>query len=187
MLTNKERQVMDEILRKGSNFNCEKLDIAKSWAERANGPVEDPEHFWAFPDVKCYGCGMAKQEARGVFGSLVKKGLIDIDDLDGCEWLIIREENWKNIRKEYGMREASLAEVSATRDHAWFLSYFAGAVLWIEVAVEHGMDEKAIADKGTEEWLGRRFNEDFWPPFTVAEWKEFVGAVLENERRRAQG
>lgn len=93
-LTEKEEMVIRAIIAE-SNFNCNKLDITKSWEEqRLEG-----EMFWAFADVKDYGCGMGKQETRGVFGSLVKKGCMDVCDDDSCTWITIDEKQFNRIRE----------------------------------------------------------------------------------------
>lgn len=94
-LTEKEEMVLRAIIAK-SNFNFNKLDITKSWEEQR---LEDPDNFWAFADVKDYGCGMDKQATRGVFGSLVKKGCMSISDNDGCTWIGIDEEEFGRIRE----------------------------------------------------------------------------------------
>lgn len=94
-LTEKEEMVIRSIMEE-SNFNFNSLDITKSWEEQS---LEDPDNFWAFADVKDYGCGMGKQETRGVFGSLVKKGCMDVCDDDSCTWITIDEEQFNRIRE----------------------------------------------------------------------------------------
>lgn len=98
MLTEKEKMVMDEIMR-GSNFNGCKIDLSKEWGEQS---LECGE-YWAFADVRDYGCGMEKQAVRGIFGSLDKKGMIDIweDDEDRTVWIHIAEKHFNKIREEY--------------------------------------------------------------------------------------
>ncbi len=97
-LTEKEEKVLRVIIAK-SNFNCNSLDVSKSWEEQR---LEDPEAFWAFADVKDYGCGMNKAQTRAIFGSLQKKGLIMVAKDDGCTWIVIREENFNSIKKVLG-------------------------------------------------------------------------------------
>lgn len=97
-LTEKEEKVLRAIIAE-SNFNCNTLDISKSWNEQV---LEDPEIFWAFADVKSYGCGMDKAQTRAIFGSLQKKGFIMVTKDDGCTWLTINEEQFNNIRKVLG-------------------------------------------------------------------------------------
>lgn len=94
-VTEKEEMVLREIL-SGSNFNGDVVDITKSWEEQR---FEDPHAFWAFADVKDYGCGMGKQAVRGVFGSLMKKGLIDMMDDEDVEWIIINKKCFDKIRE----------------------------------------------------------------------------------------
>ena len=53
-MTDKEKMVMDKILEKGSNFNFNKLDLTKTWEQNAEH-LEGGE-FYAFPDVRDYGC-----------------------------------------------------------------------------------------------------------------------------------
>lgn len=99
-ITEKEEKVLRTIIAE-SNFNCNSLDVSKSWEEQS---LEDPDAFWAFADVKDYGCGMTKGQTRGIFGSLSKKNLIELVE-DESEygkpftWIIIREENFNNIKK----------------------------------------------------------------------------------------
>lgn len=100
-MTDKEKMVMDKIIEKGSNFNFNRIDLSKPWDEQSF----EGEKFWAFADVRDYGCGMSKQAVRGIFGSLHKKGLIEIweDDDDRTNWIIIDEDNFEAIKKEYGI------------------------------------------------------------------------------------
>lgn len=97
MLTEKEKMVMDGIL-KESNFNMCGIDLSKNWDEQS---LECGE-YWAFADVRDYGCGMEKQAVRGIFGSLSKKGLISICEDEDIDWIHITEKQFNNIRKEYG-------------------------------------------------------------------------------------
>ena len=97
-LTEKEEKVLREIIAE-SNFNFCSLDITKSWEEQR---LEDPDKFWAFADVKDYGCGMDKAQTRAIFGSLQKKGLITVSKDDGCTWITINEKQFNNIRKVLG-------------------------------------------------------------------------------------
>lgn len=93
-LTEKEMMVLKAIMA-DSNFNSDSLDITKTWEEQH---IEG-ENYYAFPDTKDYGCGMPTPVVKGVFGSLVKKGMIDIlPDV----WLIISEWNFNNIKKALG-------------------------------------------------------------------------------------
>lgn len=99
-ITEKEEKVLRAIISE-SNFNCCKLDLTKSWEEQR---LEDPDAFWAFADVKDYGCGMTKGQTRGIFGSLSKKNLIELSEDEGGDgkpftWIIIREDNFNNIKK----------------------------------------------------------------------------------------
>ena len=91
-LTEKEEMVLKAII-KESNFDSTRLDITKSWEEQS---VRD--YFWAFADTKDYGCGMNKQTVRGIFGSLVKKGLISLSDDDDVTWIVIGKEEFENIK-----------------------------------------------------------------------------------------
>ena len=91
-LTEKEEMVLKAII-KESNFDSTRLDITKSWEEQR---VRD--YFWAFADTKDYGCGMSKQTVRGIFGSLVKKGLISLSDDDDITWIVIGKEEFENIK-----------------------------------------------------------------------------------------
>ncbi len=93
--TEKESMVIKAII-SHSNFNSSSLDLSLSWDEQR---LEDCDHYWCFADVKDYGCGMSKQETRGVFGSLSKKNCIQIVD-DEDVWIAIDENNF-NIIKEY--------------------------------------------------------------------------------------
>lgn len=97
-LTEKEKMVLKSIMAE-SNFNMCEIDITKSWNEQKL----ESDTFWAFADVKDYGCGMNKAQVRGIFGSLVKKGLINIyDEDDGffkVYWLTINEENFNKIKE----------------------------------------------------------------------------------------
>lgn len=99
-ITEKEEKVLRAII-SDSNFNCCELDLTKGWEEQN---LEDPDAFWAFADVKDYGCGMTKGQTRGIFGSLSKKNLIELAEDEGGDgkpftWIIIREENFNNIKK----------------------------------------------------------------------------------------
>lgn len=93
-LTEKEENVLKAIIAE-SNFNFNKLDLSKSWEEQR---LEDEDHFWAFADVNDYGCGLSKKACAGVFGSLAKKHLIELNDDDGTNWIIISEEHFNNIK-----------------------------------------------------------------------------------------
>lgn len=103
-VSEKEEKVLRSII-SGSNFNADKIDITKSWEEQS---LEDPDNFWAFADVKDYGCGMTKGQTRGVFGSLSKKNLIGLMEDEGgwgqppVTWIVINEENFNNIKKVLG-------------------------------------------------------------------------------------
>lgn len=99
-ITEKEEKVLRAIISE-SNFNCNSLDVSKSWEEQS---LEDSDAFWAFADVKDYGCGMTKGQTRGIFGSLSKKNLIELAEDEGGDgksftWIVIREENFNNIKK----------------------------------------------------------------------------------------
>ena len=94
-LTEKEKMVLAAIISE-SDFNFNHLDITKEWEEQN---LENGESYWCFASVKDYGCGMEKQAARGVFGSLHKKGLIDFDDSYGTDWIVIYEENFRRIKE----------------------------------------------------------------------------------------
>ena len=96
-LTIKEKMVMDKIL-KSSNFNGCEIDLDKRWEEQNLEGCT----YWAFADVRDYGCGMAKQAVRGIFGSLVKKGLIQMCDDEDVDWIAIDEADFRNILKAYG-------------------------------------------------------------------------------------
>lgn len=98
-MTDKEKMVMDKILEKGSNFNFNKLDLGKTWEQ--NAEHLEGGKFYAFPDVRDYGCGMEKQVVRGVFGALSKKGMVEIWDEEGIDWLMIGQREFNNIVKEY--------------------------------------------------------------------------------------
>lgn len=100
-LTEKEEMVLRSIMEE-SNFNCDSVDIMKSWNEQR---LENREEYWAFADVKDYGCGMEKQQVRAIFGSLQRKGLITLTFEKGefgmasVTWLTIDEEQFNRIRE----------------------------------------------------------------------------------------
>lgn len=100
-VSEKEEKVLREII-KESNFNLCKIDLTKSWKEQSF----EGDYFEAIADVKDYGCGLSKGAARGVFGSLSKKGLIKLYECDDSEakftWIIIDEEQFNNIKKVLG-------------------------------------------------------------------------------------
>lgn len=101
-VSEKEEKVLRAIIAE-SNFNMCKVDLSKSWDEQ----VFESEYFEAFADTKDYGCGLSKGAARGVFGSLSKKGLIDLAEGEGGDgkpftWIIIREEEFNKIKKVLG-------------------------------------------------------------------------------------
>lgn len=101
-VSEKEEKVLRAIIAE-SNFNCNTIDLTKSWDEQ----VFESGYFEAFADTKDYGCGLSKGVARGVFGSLSKKGLIDLAEGEGGDgksftWIIIREEEFNKIKKVLG-------------------------------------------------------------------------------------
>lgn len=101
-VSEKEEKVLRAIIAE-SNFNCNTIDLTKSWDEQ----VFESGYFEAFADTKDYGCGLSKGAARGVFGSLSKKGLIDLAEGEGGDgkpftWIIIREEEFNKIKKVLG-------------------------------------------------------------------------------------
>ena len=101
-VSEKEEKVLRAIIAE-SNFNMCKVDLSKSWDEQ----VFESDYFEAFADTKDYGCGLSKGAARGVFGSLSKKGLIDLAEGEGGDgksftWIIIREEEFNKIKKVLG-------------------------------------------------------------------------------------
>lgn len=96
-LTEKEEMVLKAIIAE-SNFNCCSLDLSKSWEE------QNLENFtfWAFADVKDYGCGMSKTQTRAIFGSLSKKHMICLSEDGPDTWIIIEEDEFNNIKKVLG-------------------------------------------------------------------------------------
>lgn len=101
-VSEKEEKVLRAIIAE-SNFNCNTIDLTKSWDEQ----VLESGYYEAFADTKDYGCGLSKGAARGVFGSLSKKGLIDLAEGEGGDgkpftWIIIREEEFNKIKKVLG-------------------------------------------------------------------------------------
>lgn len=101
-VSEKEEKVLRAIIAE-SNFNMCKVDLSKSWDEQ----VFESDYFEAFADTKDYGCGLSKGAARGVFGSLSKKGLIELAEGEGGDgkpftWIIIREEEFNKIKKVLG-------------------------------------------------------------------------------------
>lgn len=101
-ITEKEEKVLRAIIAE-SNFNFNTVDLTKNWDEQ----VFESGHYEAFADTKDYGCGLSKEAARGVFGSLLKKGLISLaEDEDGngrpLTWIIIDEEEFNKIKKVLG-------------------------------------------------------------------------------------
>lgn len=95
--TEKEEMVIKAIMAE-SNFNFDKIDVTKSWNEQRFESCV----YYAFADVKDYGCGMSKQQTRAIFGSLVKKGCIWISKDEDVEWITIGEEEFNNIREYLG-------------------------------------------------------------------------------------
>ena len=101
-VSDKEEKVLRAIIAE-SNFNMCKVDLTKSWDEQ----VFENDYFEAFADTKDYGCGLSKGAARGVFGSLSKKGLIELAEGEGGDgkpftWIIIKEEEFNKIKKVLG-------------------------------------------------------------------------------------
>ena len=101
-VSEKEEKVLRAIIAE-SNFNCNTIDLTKSWDEQ----VFESGYFEAFADTKDYGCGLSKGAARGVFGSLSKKGLIELAEGEGGDgkpftWIIIKEEEFDKIKKVLG-------------------------------------------------------------------------------------
>ena len=101
-VSEKEEKVLRAIIAE-SNFNMCKVDLTKSWDEQ----VFENDYFEAFADTKDYGCGLSKGAARGVFGSLSKKGLIELAEGEGGDgkpftWIIIKEEEFNKIKKVLG-------------------------------------------------------------------------------------
>lgn len=101
-VSEKEEKVLRAIIAE-SNFNMCKVDLSKSWDEQ----VFESDYFEAFADTKDYGCGLSKGAARGVFGSLSKKGLIELAEGEGGDgkpftWIIIKEEEFNKIKKVLG-------------------------------------------------------------------------------------
>lgn len=96
-LTANETMVLTKIMER-SNFNCDTIDLTKDWKHQS---LEDPEQYWGFADTKDFGCGLSKQAARAIFGSLSKKGLINVwkEDDANFSWLTIDEECFNNIKK----------------------------------------------------------------------------------------
>ena len=93
-LTEKENMVLRAIISSGSNFNGDRLDLAKSWEEQE---LESSHAFHAFADCRDYGCGLDNQACRGIFGSLVKKDLIKIC-FDEVYWLLIGKKEFDRIK-----------------------------------------------------------------------------------------
>lgn len=104
MFTEKEKQVIEAIMEE-SNFNCDSIDINKSWAENSE-TFENDCSFLAIADSD-YSCGMTVPQMRAIFGSLSKKGCISIqeDESNGRQfnWIVIYEDNFANIKKEMGL------------------------------------------------------------------------------------
>ena len=104
MFTEKEKQVIEAIMAE-SNFNCDSIDINKSWAENSE-TFESGGSFFAIADSD-YRCGMTVPQMRAIFSSLSKKGCITIqaDECNGrpFNWIVIYEDNFANIKKEMGL------------------------------------------------------------------------------------
>lgn len=101
-VSEKEEKVLRAIIAE-SNFNCNTIDLTKSWDEQ----VLESGYYEAFADTRDYGCGLSKGAARGVFGSLSKKGLIELAEGEGGDgksftWIIIKEEEFNKIKKVLG-------------------------------------------------------------------------------------
>lgn len=101
-VSEKEEKVLRAIIAE-SNFNCNTIDFTKSWDEQ----VLESGYYEAFADTRDYGCGLSKGAARGVFGSLSKKGLIELAEGEGGDgkpftWIIIKEEEFNKIKKVLG-------------------------------------------------------------------------------------
>ena len=101
-VSEKEEKVLRAIIAE-SNFNMCKVDLTKSWDEQ----VFESGYYEAFADTRDYGCGLSKGAARGVFGSLSKKGLIELAEGEGGDgkpftWIIIKEEEFNKIKKVLG-------------------------------------------------------------------------------------
>ena len=101
-VSEKEEKVLRAIIAE-SNFNMCNIDLSKSWDEQ----VLESGYYEAFADTRDYGCGLSKGAARGVFGSLSKKGLIELAEGEGGDgkpftWIIIKEEEFNKIKKVLG-------------------------------------------------------------------------------------
>lgn len=106
-LTEKEEKLMRYWMEGGSDWNCDKFDITKSWEEN---------HFegemWAdIVYLERYNklLGTNNAGSRGVLGSLQKKGLINLTYDDGGEnavtWIFINEKEFNNIKSVFASKE----------------------------------------------------------------------------------
>lgn len=100
-LTEKEEMVLRKIC-DSSLFNSDRVDLTKSIEDQN---WEDRCSYYSFAETKPYGCGLSHQATRAVFGSLKKKGLIDIWNEEGdfsypeVTWLTIGRKEFGNIQK----------------------------------------------------------------------------------------
>lgn len=104
MITDKEREFLEMTVFQPSNFNFDELDFTKSWTEQR---LEDGLTWWSFGEASDYNWKGSKKVWSGLCSSLEKKGLIStMEDDNGFEsfiWLAINEDQFNNIKKEFGL------------------------------------------------------------------------------------
>ena len=111
-LTEKEAKLLKYWMEGGSDWNCDKFDITKSWKDN---------HFegddWAdIVNLETYNkiLGTNNAGSRGVLGSLQKKGLIQLQ-YDDCgenpvTWIFIKEKEFNNIKSIFGEEKKIVIE-----------------------------------------------------------------------------
>lgn len=104
MITAKEREFLEMTVFQPSNFNFDELDFTKSWGEQR---LEDDLAWWSFGEASDYNWKGSKKVWSGLCSSLEKKRLIStMEDDNGFEsftWLVINEDQFNNIKKEFGL------------------------------------------------------------------------------------
>lgn len=99
-LTEKEQKLLEHWMFHGSSFNFCKIDLKKTWKEQELENEFCWEEYITLSRINKI-LGTTDEGSRGVIGSLQKKGLIKVVKGETDSSVLIREEEFNNIKKIY--------------------------------------------------------------------------------------
>ena len=172
-LTANETKLLESFI-SGSAFNGDKLDLTKSWNEQL---LECEDYWMEIADIKSYASllNTDKNGARGVLGSLTKKGIIGVtpDEVNGEPfwWVTINEDGFNKLKEAFAQPKAETKPqpkkttkapkaTKTTENWNWFHAPTKSDAMAFQIkrALESGRTKESLMEEFKS--LGVQWNED---------------------------